>query len=315
MLRERLWARREARARAERAVADREAQRALSDERDVRRAEARALQDATVKEERAERKRAHEAEWEGKRRAEADARARLEDRRGYAQVDRDMQERQAAADSERARLMAERRAAEAERRTRAVQGRLGEFERLVATRPRQLAARRPAVAAAYASGGARALATAVVDGLTAAAHPSGLPHAYEARYDPERRALRVTFELPARTIVPAVAGYEFVEAHGVIAPVPRTVEDGDAAYARVTAGAAIRVLAGVVDLTPPELVERVAVAAYAPADRRATGRPGVTWLVELEATRPQAEALALDAPGFDPPAAVASLAPTHEPTA
>ena len=319
MLRRRLSARREAQARAARADADRAADRALSADRDARREEARAEHDAAAKVDRAERRRAHEADWDERRRVEAANQARLDERRGYEQVQQDLVARTAEASRERARLVAARRATEAARRTTAVEARSAELARLVATRPRELATRRPSVTRGFATGGAGAVAAAVVDGLRSAVHPSGLPNAYAARYSPVAHELRVTFELPARAIVPTVARYEYVEAGDAVEPVSRSVEEGDALYRQLVAGAAVRVLAGVFDLTPPELVDRVALRAPASSEGHATGRPGAGTqrLVDVDATRAAVEALALDDPDLDPVAVLEALTatPTPEPTA
>src|ERR1019366_1357007 len=114
---------------------------------------------------------------------------------------------QQASEADRRRRTVERRSAEAEVKTEAMQATIAAFERLLTDRNRHLAAHSGRAEAAFGSDGAEAFVAAVQRALATSVYPEGLDGSCAAQYIPESRELWVEYELPRQDVIPAVTGY------------------------------------------------------------------------------------------------------------
>ncbi|HEY8523589.1 MAG TPA: hypothetical protein VIL48_01415 [Acidimicrobiales bacterium] len=168
-------ARRDAKILAQKTAEERETKRILAAERDERKARLRAKRDATAKLEREERERAKAKERAEKQKVALAAKALEEERKRYQQISRDLDRRTADSAKQRERAAAERRRAEAVRKTDQLRAEVAALGRIVAGRPRNLQQRRPGLVDAFERGGADAFATQVAEALASASHPRGFP--------------------------------------------------------------------------------------------------------------------------------------------
>jgi restriction system protein len=190
----------------------------------LRREEERAAQARLREEQQAERARQQEA---AKAERLAAQQAREQDRQAVAQT-REQQQREAAErrdqqarEADRRRRAVERRVAEAEVKTEAVQATVAAFERLLAGRSRHLATYSRHAEAAFNADGPDAFVAAIQRALATSVYPDGLDGSCAARYIPESRELWVEYELPRQDGIPAVTGYRYVKTRDVIQPEPR----------------------------------------------------------------------------------------------
>lgn len=238
-----------------------------------------------------------------------------EERRVAAQMEKEaVQQRREAERTAQARAREEQQAREADQRRRAVEGRMTEaevrteavqatvaaFERLLADRNRQLAARSRRAEDAFNSGGPEAFVEAVQRALATSVYPEGLDGSCAAQYLPESRELYVEYELPRQDVIPAVTGYRYVKTKDQVVPVPRKDTEVNKLYEKLIARVALRTLAEAFDVAPVTLVAGIVFNGYVSAKDRATGKPVRPLLLSVHAPREEFAEIVLDEPELDP---------------
>jgi restriction system protein len=259
-----------------------------------RREAERAGQARLREEQQAERARQQEAA-QAERQAAAEARER---QRQEAAERREQQAREA----DQRRRATERRMAEAEVRTEAVQATVAAFERLLADRNRQLAAHGRRAEDAFNAGGPEAFVEAVQRALATSVYPDGLDGSCAAQYLPESRELYVEYELPRQDVIPAVTGYRYMKGKDEVVPVPRKDAEVNKLYEKLIARVALRTLAEAFDAAPVTLVAAIVFNGYVSAKDRATGKPVRPLLLSVHAPREEFAEIVLDEPELDPKA-------------
>ncbi len=259
-----------------------------------RREAERTAQARLREEQQAERARQQEAA-QAERQAAAEARER---QRQEAAERREQQAREA----DQRRHATERRMAEAEVRTEAVQATVAAFERLLADRNRQLAAHGRHAEDAFNAGGPEAFVEAVQRALATSVYPDGLDGSCAAQYLPESRELYVEYELPRQDVIPAVTGYRYVKTKDEVVPVPRKDTEVNKLYEKLIARVALRTLAEAFDAARVTLVAAIVFNGYVSAKDRATGKPVRPLLLSVHAPREEFAEIVLDEPELDPKA-------------
>ena len=290
----------EARRRAARQAEKDEERRRAAAMREAERRQRAAEQDERRRQhddEAAERRRVREAE---KVRPRAEEDRRLAVVREVKRIEREQDRRTAQAKQRRQREAVQRRQSEAERRSTEVEARVAGLEGLLRSRPRDLRSHRARVEETFHRSGAPAVADLVARMLSATSRPDGFPRGCTAGYAPEARELLVSYELPRQDILPMAVGYRYVKARDATDPVPRKEAELKAMYRRLLARTVLRALASLFDVTPPALVDSVAMNAYVAAKDRSTGKPVDFVLVSVNATREPFEDLVLDEHELDP---------------
>ena len=271
----------------------------------LRREEERAAQARLRDEQQAERAR-QQAAAQAERLAAQQAR---EQERQAATQAREQQRREAAErrerqarEADRRRRAVERRVAEAEVRTEAVQATVAAFEQLLTDRSRHLAAHSRHAEAAFNAHGPEAFVAAVQRALATSVYPEGLDGSCAAQYIPESRELLVEYELPRQDVIPAVTGYRYAKAKDIVQPEPRKKPEINRLYERLIARVALRTLAEAFDVVPAALVGGIVFNGYVSAKDRATGKPVRPLLLSVHAPRDAFAEIVLDEPELDPKA-------------
>jgi len=271
----------------------------------LRREEERAAQTRLREEQQAERARQQAAV---KAEREAAQQAREQERLVAAQI-REQQQREAAQrrdqqarEADRRRRTVERRVAEAEVRTEAVQARISAFEQLLNDRNRHLAAHSRRAEAAFNTDGPDAFVAAIQRALATSVYPDGLDGSCAAQYIPESRELWVEYELPRQDVIPAVTGYRYVKTKDLVQPEPRKGPEINKLYEKLIARVALRTLAEAFDVAPATLVAGIVFNGYVSAKDRATGKPVRPLLLSVHAPREEFAEIVLDEPELDPKA-------------
>jgi restriction system protein len=203
-------------------------------------------------------------------------------------------------DSERKRLLVQRRIAEAELGTESVCAKVAGFERLLLDRTRHFAARSRRVEEVFNTDGAEAFVTAVQRALATSVYPEGLEGSCAADYDPASGELLVEYELPRQDAIPAMTGYRYVKTRDLIQPEPRKPAEIGKLYEKLIARVALRTLAEAFDATPVTLVRGIVFNGYVSAKDRATGQPVRPLLLSVQAPREKFSEIVLDEPELDP---------------
>ena len=258
--------------------------------RDEQQAE-RARQQAAAKAERLAAQEQREQE------RQAAAQAREQQRREAAE-----RREQQAWEADRRRRTVERRTAEAEVRTEAVQATVTAFERLLTDRSRHLAAHSGHAETAFNTHGPEAFVAAVQRALATSVYPEGLDGSCAAQYIPESRELLVEYELPRHDVIPAVTGYRYARTKDIIQPEPRKKPEINRLYEKLIARVALRTLAEAFDVVPAALVGGIVFNGYVSAKDRATGKPVRPLLLSVHAPRDAFAEIVLDEPELDPKA-------------
>lgn len=242
----------------------------------------------------AERLAAQQQREQGQRAA---AQAREQQRREAAE-----RRERLASEADRRRRAVDRRTAEAEVRTEAVQATVAAFERLLTDRHRHLAVHGRRAEAAFNAEGPEAFVAAVQRALATSVYPEGLDGSCAAQYIPESRELWVEYELPRKEVIPAVTGYRYVKTKDVIQPGLRKEPEINKLYEKLIARVALRTLAEAFDAAPATLVAGIVFNGYVSAKDPATGRPVRPLLLSVHAPREEFAEIVLDEPELDPKA-------------
>lgn len=258
---------------------------------------------------------AQEAKEEAQRRREEEraeqARLRADQQasRQVAQEERERQRQIAAQareqqrqEAEARRLAAQRRVAEAEVMTEAVQAKVAAFERLLADRSRHLAAHGRRAEDAFNARGPEAFVDAIQGALATSVYPDGLDGSCAAQYIPESRELWVEYELPRQEVIPAVVGYRYVKTKDVLQPEPRKESEVNKLYEKLIARVALRTLAEAFDVAPATLVTGIVFNGYVSAKDRTTGKLVRPLLLSVHAPRDEFAEIVVDEPELDPKA-------------
>jgi restriction system protein len=233
--------------------------------------------------------------------AQAERQAAAEARERQRQEAAERREQQAR-EADQRRRATERRIAEAEVRTEAVQATVAAFERLLADRNRQLAGHSRRAEDAFNADGPEAFVEAVQRALATSVYPDGLDGSCAAQYLPESRELYVEYELPRQDVIPAVTGYRYVKTKDQVVPVPRKDTEVKKLYERLIVRVALRTLAEAFDVAPVTLVAAIVFNGYVSAKDRATGKPVRPLLLSVHAPREEFAEIVLDEPELDPKA-------------
>ncbi|MGD0555115.1 MAG: restriction endonuclease [Streptosporangiaceae bacterium] len=232
-------------------------------------------------------------------RAERLAAQEQRERERQATVDAREQQRR---ELEERRLAVQRRMAEAEFRTEAVQAKVAAFERLLLDRNRHLAGRSLHAEDAFNARGAEAFVNVIQRALATSVYPDGLEGSCAAQYISESRELLVEYELPRQEVVPSVTGYRYLKTKDTIHPEPRKKAEIDKLYEKLLARVALRTLAEAFDVTPISLVRGIVFNGYVSAKDRATGKAIRPLLLSVNAEREPFGEIVLDEPELDPKA-------------
>lgn len=211
-----------------------------------------------------------------------------------------------AAEAGHERAEAERRLALAAARARYHQ-KVTEERAKAAARNAHITSRRSAFAAGQ-PGAVEWFAGCV---LRASRYPDGFPRGHQVAYRPRQREVAVDFELPPRSVVPAVRGYRYVRPRDAVEAVPRQDAEISRCHERLVAAVALRTLHEIFAATPAEVVASVAFTGWAAVVDPATGQPGRRELVTIRTERAEFDALMLA--DVDPAACLARLAGPRSP--
>lgn len=275
--------------------------------------EAKRIADREHREQAAAAKKAQSAEAARERREEAErARAVAKAVKDFERRDRQREQDAARAKSaqERAAVQAARAAklaeverlkAEAKSKTDAVRGLVEAFGRLLVDRERGLHHHRLAVEAGFAVDGA----DGVVDALTPILfellnYQDGGTDSLTLAYAPERRELGLQIDLPRRTVVPQEAGYRYVATAREVVADLRKDADKAKVYGDLTARFALRTLDYAFAVSPPALVDTIALYGYVHSKDPATGNAVHSVILNVQVERAAFEDLALDEPELEP---------------
>jgi len=196
----------------------------------------------------------------------------------------------------------ERRIAEAEFRTEAVEAKVAAFERLLLERDRHLTGRSIYAEDAFNARGAEAFVEVIQQALATSVYPDRMEGSCAAQYVPESRELLVEYEFPRQDVVPAVTGYRYVKTKDLIQPEPRKKAATDKLYEKLIARVALRTLAEAFDVAPTSLVGGIVFNGYVSAKDRATGKAIRPLLLSVHAEREPFGEIVLDEPELDPKA-------------
>jgi restriction system protein len=240
---------------------------------------------------------------------QARLRAEEQTRRLAAQEEREL-ERQATArtrerqheEAESRRRAGQRRLAETELMTEAVQAKTAAFDRLLLDRSRRLARFSRSAEEAFNADGPEALVDAIQQALAASVYPEGLDGSCAAQYIPESSELWVEYELPRQQVIPAMTGYRYVKSKDAIQPVPRKDTEIKKLYEELIARVALRTLAEAFDVAPVTLVSGIVFNGYVSAKDRATGKAVRPLVLSVHAMRDSFAEIVLDEPELDPKA-------------
>jgi restriction system protein len=231
--------------------------------------------------------------------AEAARRAAQQEREAARQAAAQARnERQSAADAKRATV--ERRTAEAEFRSSAVQVTLAALDRLLTDRNRSLAALSRQAEDAFNTGGPEALVDATQRALASSLYPDGLDGSCAAKYIPEAAELWVEYELPRQRVMPPATAFKYVKAQDKIVPTQRKPADSDRLYDKLIARLALRTLAEAFDFAPVTLVTGIVFNGYVSDKDHGTGQPIRPLLLSVHADREAFSNIVLDEPELDP---------------
>jgi restriction system protein len=220
--------------------------------------------------------------------------------RRYARQVAEARTRFEAAQAEHLRQEAERR--------RALAIAKAQYDRKVTEERAKVAARNAYVASrrsAFAVGDAGAVQWYVECVLRASRYPDGFPREHQVTYRPENREVAVDFELPPRSVIPAVRGYRYVKARDAVESVPRQDGELTRSHERLVACVVLRALHEIFGATPPEVVRTVAFTGWVSTVDQATGQPTRPRLLDVRAERSAFDDLVLAA--VDPVACLAHL--------
>jgi restriction system protein len=234
-----------------------------------------------------------------KKERERQAAAQLrEHQRQQAEAKREGQRRT----TEDRRLAVQRRIAEAEFRTGALQRQIAAFERLLQDRNRSLAAQSRRAEETFNAHGSEEFVAALQQALATSIYPDGLHGSCAAMFRPEARELLIEYELPRQDVVPSIVAYRYMKTKDVVQPEPRKDAEIKKLYGRLIARVALRTLAEAFDVAPATLVSGIVFNGYVSAKDRATGQPIRPLLISTHATRDAFGKIVLDEPELDPEA-------------
>jgi len=238
------------------------------------------------------------AEQQRAERAREQAVAKAE--RAATQREKELQRQASAAWREEQRLIVERRIAEAEFRTGAIERRILEMEGLIQDRARDLATRSRHLEEIFNSQGAEEFVAALQHTLATSAYPQGMFGACAAIYRPEARELLVEYEMPRQNVIPAVTSYRYLKTKEIVQPEPRKGAEIKKLYEQLLARVTLRTVSETFDATPVTLVSEIVINGYVSAKDRMTGQPVRPLLISTHASREKFAAILLDEPELDP---------------
>lgn len=138
---------------------------------------------------------------------------------------------------------------------------------------------------------ARLAATLLVD---LSRYPAEVADPIHAAYSAPTRELLLRVELPRLSAVPPVSGYRYLPSRGDVVADPRRPEDVRALYRDLTACFVLRTLDYAFAVTPPDLVDAVALDGYLRATDPVADLPVHPCLASVRVTREAFEELDLD---------------------
>jgi restriction system protein len=185
--------------------------------------------------------------------------------------------------------------------TNAVSDTVEGFRSLLIARDRHLESHSETLAAAFAEHGAAAFADAVGEvlrsGLTGIQSGEDV---VRTAFAPESRELLLEIELPGRHVVPKEARFRYVPARGEIVAERRRDPELRQIYADLLARVVLCAMEYAFAITPPALVDSIAVSGYTHAKDPATGKGTHPLLMRIYPTREQFDELELNEPELEP---------------
>ena len=252
--------------------------------------------------ERADQARQREEIRQAQARQREDVRLDRQRRQEAAAQTRDQQQRETARKREEKQRELDLLAAESDVRTASIDAQVTALQRILQERQRNLKDRSDNIEHEFKDGSSEALVNAVEATLAIAPLPvgPGPSSAYAALYRPESRELLIECELPNLEIVPRVKAYRLARPKREILPEARKEPEVKRLYGETLARLVLRALAEAFDLSPPKLVQSIALNGYVSAKDRATGKPVRPCLISVNATREKFSDIMLDEPELDP---------------
>ena len=258
-------------------------------------------------------KKAQQQEAARKRKEDADrARAvaaavkgldRREAQRAQEAVRQQREQARAAAQAERDAKQAaiEQLRADANMQTDDVKAVIEQFDKLLLDRKRELQHHRLVVESGFDGGDADGLAsTARLILFELLEYRRGGANDLTVGYAPERRELGILVDLPKKTVVPAESGFRYMPSRKEVVPDLRKDADKARIYRDLTARYTLRTLDYAFAITPPSLVDTIALYGHVHAKDPGTGRAIHPLLLNVQITRGQFEELDLDEVELDP---------------
>jgi restriction system protein len=116
-------------------------------------------------------------------------------------------------------------------------------------------------------------------------YPEGFPQGFRLAYVPESRQLVIQYQLPAYSLVPAVAEYKYVKAGDKVTQKQRLQRDRQGLYKRVVAATTVRTLYEAFSADQSQAAQSVVFNGHVDTINDATGKQEYPCLVTLMATR------------------------------
>jgi restriction system protein len=197
-------------------------------------------------------------------------------------------------------IWVQRRLAEAQFRTDALEWRVTQLERLIIDRSRALSSYRGPVENVFITEGQDAFVASLQRALATSVYPDGLHGSCRALYRPETHQLVIDYELPSLDTVPTVAEYQYVATKDLMQERPRPPAEIRRIYAQLIARVVLRVLAESFEVASAAIVQKILLNGFVAARDAATGTTIRPCLISVDAERKTFEGIELDEPELYP---------------
>lgn len=187
----------------------------------------------------------------------------------------------------------------AETQTQAAHARLTELSSILEQRLRSSTVTPLELEAALSRDGLDGFCRRVQRALEKSAYPAGIPNEVGVLgYRPDARELLIEQALPRIDVIPALESFKVVR--NEIREVPRKIAEIHRLYGALLARIALRSLADAFIVSPPTLVDSVALHGQVSAIDKTTGKPIKPILLSVLVKRSTFDELRLDHPQLDP---------------
>jgi restriction system protein len=197
-------------------------------------------------------------------------------------------------------IWVQRRLAEAQFRTDALEWRVTQLERLIVDRSRALSSYRGPAEDIFIAKGEEAFVAALQRALATSVYPDGLHGSCRAFYRPENHELVMDYELPSLDTVPTVAEYQYVATKDLMQERLRSQAEIRRIYAQLIARVALRVIAEAFDAAPVAIVQKILLNGFIATRDTVTGATIRPCLISVNAERMAFGGIELDEPELNP---------------